>query len=137
MPGNRWDLLDGEWPTPPPEVTVVVTHFEQPRQLERTLAGLRRQTHPADRVQTVVVDDGSRTPPRVPDDVLLLRQPDRGFRAAEARNLGARVATGDVLCFLDADTTPEPDYLRRISRLPALAPEAVVVGRREHADLGG
>jgi GT2 family glycosyltransferase len=137
VPGNRWDLLDGQWPEEPPTVTVVVTHYEQQAELDRTLAGLARQTHPADRLEVVVVDDGSTEPPTLPDGVLLLRQEDRGFRAAAARNLGARAATGDVLCFLDADTTPEPDYVRLLTRLPALAPEAVTVGRREHADLRG
>ena len=42
----------------------------------------------------VVVDDGSPAPPVVPDGVRLLRQDDRGFRAAAARNLGARHARG-------------------------------------------
>ena len=137
MPGNRWDLLDGQWPAAPPEVSVVVVHYDQPRQLARTLAALARQTHPAQRLEVLVVDDGSPTPPRVPDGVTLLLQPDRGFRAAAARNAGAARARGEVLCFLDADTAPEPDYIRQLTRLPALAPEAVAVGRREHADLTG
>ncbi|MBM2620343.1 glycosyltransferase [Actinoplanes sp. LDG1-06] len=135
VPGNRWDLLDGTEPEPPPTVSVVVVHYEQQAELDRTLAALRRQTHPAGRTEVIVVDDGSAEPPRVPDGVRLLRQADEGFRAAAARNRGAAAATSDVLCFLDADTVPEPDYLTRMSRLPALAPEAVVVGRRRHADL--
>lgn len=137
VPGNRWDLLDGLEPTPPPAVSVVVVHYRQQAELDRTLAALRRQTHPADRTEVIVVDDGSPEPPRVPAGVRLLRQADEGFRAGAARNLGAAAATGDVLCFLDADTTPEPGYLTLMARLPALAPEAVVVGRRRHARLAG
>ncbi|WP_305783782.1 glycosyltransferase family 2 protein [Symbioplanes lichenis] len=137
VPGNRWDLLDGAEPAEPPAVSVVVVHYRQQAELDRTLAALRRQTHPAGRTQIIVADDGSPEPPRVPAEVELVRQADEGFRAAAARNLGAAAATGDVLCFLDADTVPEPTYLERMSRLPALAPEAVVVGRRRHADLAG
>ncbi|AGL16572.1 glycosyltransferase [Actinoplanes sp. N902-109] len=137
VPGNRWDLLDGVDPAEPATVSVVVVHYRQQAELDRTLAALRRQTHPAGRTQIIVADDGSPEPPRVPDGVLLVRQADEGFRAAAARNLGASVATGDVLCFLDADTVPEPWYVARMSRLPALAPEAVVVGRRRHAELAG
>jgi len=137
VPGNRWDLLDGLRPTPPPAVSVIVVHFRQQAELDRTLAALHRQTHPADRTEIIVVDDGSPEPPTVPDTVRLLRQADEGFRLAAARNLGASAATGDVLCFLDADTTPEPDYLTRMARLPALAPETVVAGRRRHAALAG
>lgn len=137
LPGNRWDLLDGAAPDAPPTVSVVVVHYDQQAELDRTLHALARQDHPADRTEVIVVDDGSPVPPRVPEGVRLLRQEDRGFRVAAARNAGAAAATGDVLVFLDADTAPEPGYLRTIARLPALAPDCLAVGRRRHADLAG
>jgi GT2 family glycosyltransferase len=135
VPGNDWSLLDSQVPVEPPRVSVVVVHFEQHDDLARTLAALAAQTHPADRLEVVVVDDGSATPPSVPPGVTLLVQEDRGFRAAAARNAGVAASTGSVLCFLDADTAPEPGYVEALTRLPALAPEAVTVGRRRHADL--
>jgi GT2 family glycosyltransferase len=136
VPGNRWDLVDDLEPDPP-HVSVVVTHYDQPDELARTLVALQRQDHPADRLEIIVADDGSPREPVVPPGVRLVRQDDRGFRAAAARNLGAAAASGDVLCFLDADTSPEPEYVRRLSRLPALLTEAVTVGRRRHADFTG
>lgn len=135
VPGNDWSLLDGHEPDPAPLVSVIVVHFEQHDDLARTLAALAAQTHPADRLEVVVVDDGSSTPPTVPPGVTLVVQEDRGFRAAAARNAGVAASTGTVLCFLDADTAPEPGYVQAITRLPALAPEAVTVGRRRHAAL--
>jgi GT2 family glycosyltransferase len=135
IPGNRWDLLDGVWPTTPPSVSVIVLHYRQPSQLARTLRALARQSHPAHRTEILVVDDGSPEPPVVPEGVRLLVQPDLGFRAAAARNLGAAAARNEILVFLDADTAPEPDYLREITRLPALAFDCVTAGRRRHADL--
>ncbi|WP_233549576.1 glycosyltransferase family 2 protein [Cellulomonas rhizosphaerae] len=133
VPQNRWDLLDGLRPDPLPPVSVVIAHYEQPRQLTRTLAAVRAQDYPADLLDVVVVDDGSRTPPSVPDGVRLERQPDRGFRLAAARNLGVAAARHDLVVQLDADTAPEPGYVRAITRLPALAPDCVTVGRRRHA----
>lgn len=130
--GNEWNQLDGVVPAVPPTVSVVVVHFEQQAELDRTLAALARQTHPADRLEVIVVDDGSDEEPRMSHGARLLRQPDEGFRLAAARNLGATAATGDILCFLDADTAPEPGYVEAITRLPALAPETVAVGRRRH-----
>ncbi|WP_307485492.1 glycosyltransferase family 2 protein [Microbacterium trichothecenolyticum] len=118
-------------------MSVIVTHYDQPDELARTLVALQRQDHPSELVEIIVADDGSPREPTVPAGVRLVRQEDRGFRAAAARNLGAAAATGEVLCFLDADTAPEPSYVRRLSRLPALLPEAVTVGRRRHADLAG
>ena len=137
VPGNRWDLLDGLVPDPLPTVSVVVAHYRQQAELDRTLAALARQDHPAALLEVVVVDDGSPEPPRVPDGVRLVVQADEGFRLSAARNLGVRSSTGAVVCFLDADTVPEPGYVSAMSRLPALAPEALVVGTRRHADFTG
>ncbi len=137
VPGNRWDLAPAGHPMDPPRVSVVVAHYEQPTQLARCLRSLGRQRwrgRPWESLQVVVADDGSPRPPRVPEGVQLVRQEDLGFRVAAARNLGAAESSGDVLVFLDADTAPEPDCLERLTRLPTLVPETVVVGRRRHAD---
>ena len=133
VPGNDWQQLDGVRATPPRTVSVVVVHHEQDRQLTRTLTALARQRYPHDRLEVIVVDDGSRRVPDVPDGVRLLRQERRGAQRAAARNRGARASRGEILCFLDADTAPEPEYIERLVRLPSLTPEAVVVGRRRHA----
>jgi len=135
VPGNRWDLLDGIRPEVAPTVSVIIAHYRQPEQLARLLHALGRQAFPAGKVEIIVVDDGSPEAPVVPRGVRLLVQADAGFRLAAARNLGAAAAQNEILVFLDADTTPEPDYLREITRLPALAFDSVTVGRRKHADL--
>lgn len=137
LPGNRWDLLEAVRPEEPPRVSVIVAHYRQPEQLSRTLAALRAQDHPADRLEIIVADDGSPEPPSLPRGVVLARQEDDGFRLAAVRNLGVARATGDVLVFLDADTVPEPGYVRELTRLPALAGDIVTVGRRRHADFTG
>lgn len=131
--GNRWDLAPGD--APRRTVSVVVAHYEQQAELDRTLAALRRQTREPDEV--VVTDDGSRVAPDVPPGVRLVRQHDDGFRAAAARNRGVAASTGEVLVLLDADTTPEPELVERMVQLPEALPEALVVGRRRHADLTG
>ncbi len=133
--GNGWDVLAGLRPDPLPSVSVIVAHYEQPDDLRRTLRALGAQTYSRDRVEIVVVDDGSRVPPDVPEGVTLIRQADEGFRLSAARNRGAAAASGEVLCFLDADCAPEPGYLEALTRLPALCTDAVTVGRRRHADL--
>ncbi|GGG20176.1 hypothetical protein GCM10007304_37580 [Rhodococcoides trifolii] len=133
LPGNRWDLVRDE-PHRFPTVSVVIPYYEQPRQLENVLTALRMQTYPADLIEIVVADDGS-TPALVRADVTVVRQEDKGFRAAAARNLGASASTGEVLCFLDADTVPEPGYITALTRLPSIVPDALTVGRRLHADL--
>lgn len=135
--GNGWDALDGVAPEALPMVSVIVAHYDQPGELARTLHALHAQDYPRELLEIVVADDGSAGSISVPEGVILVRQEDQGFRLAAARNLGVRASSGEVLCFLDADTVPEPGYVRALTRLPALLPEAVTVGRRRHADFSG
>lgn len=135
--GNGWDALDEVVPEPLPTVSVIVAHYDQPAELARTLHALLAQDYPRDLLEIIVADDGSEGPLSVPEGVILVRQDDHGFRLAAVRNLGVRASSGSVLCFLDADTAPEAGYVRALTRLPALLPEAVTVGRRRHADFSG
>ncbi len=141
VPGNRWDLVDPDG-SDTPDVSVVIPYYDGPDDLALILAALARQTHPSSRLQVVVADDGSSVPPRIPDaaaglDVRVVRQDDRGFRAAAARNLGVAASDGRVLVLLDGDTVPEPGYVTAMARLPAVLPDAVVGGRRRYAELAG
>ena len=140
VPGNRWDLLDRQPPRRSATVAVVVPFYDQQAELDLVLAALERQDYPQELIDVVVCDDGSPQPPSVSATSLrcsVVSQQDRGFRAAAARNLGVRHSDAEVLCFLDADTVPEPHYLSALVRLPSLLPDALVVGRRRHADLTG
>ena len=146
VPDNRWDLLPD--PARPPTASVIIAFYEQHDELERVLAGLSVQRGPVVINEIIVVDDGSRWAPSVASTlpvggaadrrcdvpVVVLRQEDCGKRPAAARNLGATRATGDVLVFFDGDTVPAPDAVARLAALPAVAPAAVVVGRREYCD---
>lgn len=118
-------------------VSVVVPYFEQPARLDLVLAGLELQTLRG--FDVVVADDGSREAPRPGRrsyPVQVVRQADRGIRPAAARNLGVAACEGDLLCFLDGDTVPGPDYLEQT--LAALdGRRAVGTGRRRHVDLTG
>lgn len=140
VPDNRWDLVpagDRAYP----DISVVIPYYRNRAQLDLLLEGLKLQDYP--RFEVIVADDGSPEPLSVADPdlpVRVLRQEDLGFRAAAARNLAARsarAADGDLFCFLDQDMIPEPGYLSAITRLPSVLPDALAVGRREHADLDG
>lgn len=141
LPGNRYTVPGNRWDLAPPissrtlSVAVVIPFYNQHRQLDLVLRALALQDYPPELLSVIVADDGSATAPTVPSGVRVVRQPDLGFRAAAARNLGANATDADVLCFLDADTIPEPGYVRRIVALPSVLPDALVVGRRRHADL--
>lgn len=118
-------------------VSVVVPHYELPHDLALVLTALELQDHPLHLLDVVVADDGSAQAPdpgERPYRVRVVAQADEGFRAAAARNLGAAASTGEVICFLDADTVPEPGYVSAVVRAVEAGAD-LVVGRRRHGDL--
>lgn len=123
------------------DVDVVIPYYRDQLMLDRILAALRGQAGldrvglagaAAARLQVIVADDGSPTPPAVPPGVTVVRQADRGFRASAARDLGARAGSGEILLFLDGDTVPGPDYVATMVAGLADAPDLLVVGRRRY-----
>lgn len=133
-----------------PAVSVVVPYYRDQRLLDLILARLSRQTGVAGDLEVVVADDGSPQPPDAGAgpgvdlelsagavrSVRVVRQSRAGFRAAAARNLGARHTHGRVLCFLDGDTVPEDGYVAALQRA-CLASPTLALGRRRHAYLAG
>ncbi|OFE15051.1 hypothetical protein BA895_07945 [Humibacillus sp. DSM 29435] len=120
-------------------VSVVVPYFDREDQLDRLLTALGLQTLGHDRFEVIVADDGSPRPPepgRRPYSVRVVAQPDLGFRAGAARNLGARAAQAEVIAFLDQDCVPSASYLERVADHTS-AGWSVTVGRRRHVDLDG
>lgn len=131
-----------------PAVSVVVPYYRDQRLLDLVLARLSCQTGVAGDLEVVVADDGSPQPPDVGAgpgvdvergedavrSIRVVRQARDGFRAAAARNLGARHTHGRVLCFLDGDTVPEDGYVAALQRACLTTP-TLALGRRRHAHL--
>lgn len=100
-------------------VSVVIPTYNRADLLRRTLDSLAEQNFAATDSEVVVSDDGSsdHTAEVVRSYRGLLRmryhfQEDLGFRAAAARNAGARLATAPVLAFLDTGVLPNTNFLR-------------------------
>ena len=116
-------------------VDVIIPHYDDPTGLHRMITAIARQTYPRELLHIIVADDGSSQTPEItaPKGVKtdIVKQQDLGFRAAAARNLGAAAGRGEVLCFLDCDTVPEPGYLA--AAVAGMDDRTVTVGRRRHA----
>ena len=127
--------------TPELPVSVVVPYYAAPAELARTLAALEGQTYPRGLFEVVVVDDGSPEPlarPRsTPLDVKVVRQEDRGFGLARARNTGVRAAAHDIVVFLDGDMLPEAGWLAAHARWHHGVSDAVTLGLRAHVPVDG
>ena len=114
-----------------PPLAVVVPAHNAADTITGCVAALRQQRYEGP-VAIIVVDDGST------DDTAALARAagatvittPRG-RPAAARNVGARAAEANIICFTDADCVPRPDWLNEISA--PLADPAVVAAKGTYA----
>ena len=117
--------LDEERAFPPedaPLVSVIVPARDEESNIARCLHSVLATTWP--RLEVVVVDDHSRDGTAAIAASIAAGDPRLGVVAAPglppgwfgkpwACQSGARVARGDILCFIDADTVHAPDLLTR------------------------
>ncbi len=99
---------------------VIISTYNSPEALRKTLLGLTVQTH--SNFETIVADDGS----GVETELILkkrafhslgirhLWQPDRGWRRPRLLNWAIAECQSDYIVFLDGDTIP-----RRLRREPS------------------
>jgi len=100
------------------KISLVISTFNQPVALEKTFAGVARQTQPP--WEILISDDGSddETRRRVESFSKVSRTPVRhlwhphdGFRKTIILNKTVAAASGDYLIFTDADCVPHPKFL--------------------------
>jgi GT2 family glycosyltransferase len=94
-----------------PRVSVVVCSYNSERTMEACLASLEVLDYPD--YEVIVVNDGStdRTleiSERFPF-CRIISQPNKGLSVA--RNVGAEVATGEIVAYTDSDCVADPDWL--------------------------
>lgn len=99
-------------------VSVIITTFDQPEQLEKVLWGYAAQRHRD--FELIVADDGSG--PATTDvidrvsraaglDVIHVWHEHRGFRKTEILNRAIVAATSEYLVFSDGDCIPRDDFV--------------------------
>jgi glycosyltransferase involved in cell wall biosynthesis len=117
------------------ELSVILTTYQRPRHLERSLASLAVQRGVTDKFEVIVADDGSqdRTHEVVQQFAGTADFPVRfsthlhhGYRVALCRNDGVRASRGRYLLFSDGDCIFPPEHLATHLRLRR--PNTVMVG---------
>ena len=123
---------------PLPSVTALICTYNYAAHLGEALESVLGQDYPADRLDVIVVDDGStdRTPELLaeyaaahPGRIRVIEQANAGVAAAAARGLAE--AKGDLIALLDADDAWLPHKTRRQVELLRARPDAGLV----HGDL--
>ncbi|MDJ0704302.1 MAG: glycosyltransferase [Leptolyngbyaceae cyanobacterium MO_188.B28] len=111
---QRWSVL--------PQISVIIPIYNGEQDLPGLIDCLLSQTYPPERVEYLLVDNGScdRTPELIEQAVNQASAQNLTFRhlnephiqsAYAARNTGIRSAIGEFIAFTDADCHPQPDWL--------------------------
>lgn len=114
-PADRLGIFEQNRPAPSRMISVIIPAHNEQRYLARTLESLRHQNYGW--FEVIVVANGC-TDATVHvarnrcHRLIVLSRKNLGI----ARNLGAKMARGEILLFLDADTVLEPMALRRIAQ---------------------
>ncbi len=116
-----------------PLFTVLIDTYNYGHFIEQAIQSVLSQDFPADRLEVLVVDDGSTddTPERVKkygSRIEYFHKPNGG--QASALNLGIAKARGEIVALLDADDFWLPGKLRRITNEFVRHPEAGMVYHR-------
>lgn len=101
-----------------PSVSVVIPTRNRPGSALETLRSVLRSRYPRDRLEAIVVDNGSGEDERV-DPSQLDAETDVSVRllseevpgGSNARNAGLRAARGEIVAFTDDDVLVDPDWL--------------------------
>ena len=98
---------------PLPLVSVIVPHYNDFQHLRCCLESLRHQTFPRERLEVIVADNNSAggiaAVERIAPDVIVVAAREQG--AGPARNVGASVACGTYLAFIDSDCIADEAWL--------------------------
>jgi len=107
---------NGTVSTPLPAVSVIVPVLNGEGTIRICLDSLMKLGYPSDRIEIVVVDNGStdRTPEIAGEFPVKLVRCHSPVGSYAARNAGIRESSGELLAFTDSDCRVEPTWLKSV-----------------------
>ncbi|MDH4164304.1 MAG: glycosyltransferase [Nitrospirota bacterium] len=109
-----------------PKITIITPSLNQGQFIERTIMSVLDQHYP--NLEYIVMDGGSKDETldilaRFEGRLRWISAPDRG--QADAINKGLRLASGDIVAFLNSDDVYEPGTFERVARYFVDHPDAM------------
>lgn len=98
-----------------PIISVIIPFFNNQDEVIKIEEKLRNQTYPSTNVELIFIDNGSDNQFNFPESFLsrniLLEESEHVNSPYSARNRGIEQSKGEVLVFVDANSTPEENWL--------------------------
>lgn len=95
-----------------PLVSVVVTTRNEEKNIHRCLESIKKQAYPRDKIEVIVVDNGSSDGTKKIALEYTKKIYDKGPERSAQRNYGARMSAGKYYMFLDADMILSPGVIK-------------------------
>lgn len=125
-----------------PSVSIIIPAYNLDESIIRTLRSIEKQDQGI-KYEVIIVDDGSEVPiseriKQIQTDlsfhpVVIRKEQNTGI--AQARNIGASVASYDILLFIDGDVVLTPNYLYEHLIRHKLFNKSVLVSFKENVSL--
>ncbi|WP_198587224.1 glycosyltransferase [Glycomyces xiaoerkulensis] len=119
-------------------MSVVIPAYGSQEKLDLVLAALAAQTYPAELTETVVVDDNSAPPLRLPElrpeRTRLVVADKESWGSAHAVNTGVAHSEGEVILRLDSDMVAWRDHIEAQMRWHHAADYLAVLGHKRFVD---
>ncbi|MDN5367148.1 MAG: poly-beta,6-N-acetyl-D-glucosamine synthase, partial [Candidatus Diapherotrites archaeon] len=99
-----------------PTVSIVVPAYNEGENIGETIESLLRLNYPKDKMEIIVVDDGSTdntydVAKRYEGETVRVIRKENGGKSS-ALNMGIKHARGEIIACMDADSVATPDSLR-------------------------
>ncbi len=118
--------------------SIIIPTYNRPQPLTNCLQSLANLDYPHNRLEVIVVDDGSKIsldtvvkPFQNQLNLTLISQTNAG--PASARNRGANLAKGQYLGFTDDDCSLDPNWLSALENTFSKRPNALLGGKTINA----
>lgn len=113
------------------KISVLIPTYRRPHDLARALEALKIQTRPADEIIIGTRDTDTETAAFLADHPALTITRTAMPGVISSMQTAADRSTGDVVCLLDDDAEPAPDWIERIESRFAANPQLGALGGRD------
>lgn len=100
-------------------ISFIFTYYKKEKDILRSIKSLKNQRLKIlneDDIEIIVVDDGSEKllDHKLDDDIIYVRRNKFKYGISRSRNLGAKISSGKILCFVDPDLIFHKNYVETL-----------------------